>query len=571
MRCHRPLLALLLVLIGGLLAGPSAWSQQAPRSASGARVYILDASNSMNGRGDYTGGKSRLARAKEVLLEELQSVAAQGDRRPTAVYVFGSETSWPLTSQREGYRRPADYPYTGGLCQDIVRLDNFGLVTGNFVRRMRGTLASVQASGMTPINIALQRAMAALMPYGGGEIVLISDYESPNCLPPGVDMCADLRRYALERKIDLNAIKIGIYQVPKSNLSNDLRACLQVNEYPVAPVGTEGAGAVRQRQQRVTLELATVYAERPLSPTPPDTATLTYTVTDATTGAEVASGAIGPVEVEPGRYQITIHQGRHAWERTLDVRRSQRVEIPVAPGRVEVEARDSATDQPLRPPVTLQVFRLQSGRPDQPLGDTVLTGARQILALGDGLFKLVGTAHAQTVEQTVELALGDRKAATLHFNGLPQRREGDIRVVMHEPTIDTGRYLPPLIELSRNGRPVRALRPGANPVDLAPGSYEVVIGSRPPHTLPLTVGRTGDRFQATVEITPGWFDARAGQSGVFVLYDPLGNAIAQFRGDRVAQSLADGRYRLEFKGGDQSRSEAEFDISTGHYTPVTLR
>ncbi len=555
------LILLIAALAATALVAPPTWAQQ-----SGARIYILDASNSMTRTRDYPGNTSRLAVAKQVLLDELKSLAARGDGLPTAVYVFGSRTNWDRTRRRSNgrYRTAADYPHDGPLCQDNVKIGGFTTVENRFVRQMRQTLSETSAGGMTPINVAIKQALEQLVPYGGGEIILISDYESPNCLPPGENICTDIQQHAQEIRMDLKAVKIGIFKVPESNLRADLQNCLPVTEHPISPT-SEPNEEDTPLVPELKVELATAYTERAMSPAPPDPQTLRFTLSDVASGRIVRSGTLGPVNVAPGTYRIALRHGNQEWKRTVRIQQSQRLEIPVNPGILIIEPAEADT------PATVDLFRIDSAGRETQLGQVRLASTSTRLVLGTGQFKIVGRSQGRTLEHRMELSLGETKTIALHLDRPPQVRRAVITLQFPMPTIRAGGFIRPDVTLHQNGRTIRQLFEGDNTLELAPGRYDIAIASRRPHMLPLTVKPNDGQFAATVEVTPGWFEADPGHRGTFVLFDGKGNTIAQFEGARAAHSLPDGAYRLEFSGSNGKKSRADFDISQGRLTEILLR
>jgi hypothetical protein len=299
---------------------------------------------------------------------------------------------------------------------------------------------------------------------------------------------------------------------------------------------------------------------------------LTYTLTEITTGKAASTGASGRVNVPPGLYRIAVRQRSREWQRTVAIRKSQRLEIPVHPGVLIIERAAQTANENSGATGTVDLYRIDSVGRESLLEQRHLANTPIRLMMGEGQFKVVGRSNGVAVEHRVTLPLGETKTLTLRFDQPTQTRHAVITLEFPFPTITTtGGFIRPDVELLRNGRTIRQLSEGDNTLQLEPGQYQIAIASRPPHRLPLTVNPNNGPFTATVEVTPGWFEVDPGRSGTFVLFDGQGRTIAQFKGERAAHSLPDGAYRLEFSGQDETDAHADFDISQGRLTQIVLQ
>jgi hypothetical protein len=123
-----------------------------------SRIYILDASGSMSARNYNGGNQSRLNRAKELLMDEIRQLKELNDKTPTYIYAFGSKTKWSDV-QGKYNDLPEKYPAHGDLCKDITLEASYTKIGANEERDLRATLRRIEFGGMTPIHIALKRAL----------------------------------------------------------------------------------------------------------------------------------------------------------------------------------------------------------------------------------------------------------------------------------------------------------------------------------------------------------------------------------------------------------------------------
>ncbi len=245
------------------------------------------------------------------------------------------------------------------------------------------------------------------------------------------------------------------------------------------------------------------------------------------------------------------------------------VDVPVPPGVISVRAMDARTRQPVRGSVQLQVYRSDPGQRERRVHANTFRQNPERVVLGQGLFRIAATFGNSTESKSVEAKIGSDLQMDLWFEGQAAERSATIRVVMHRPSLLPNAFSPPRVELKGAGV-ARILYEGPNSLKLPPGNYEIIVAGNPPHRMPFTLTQDGSQFDATIEIVPGWFEAGTGQAGHFELFDQGGNPLAQFDGTKVAHSLPDGRYRLDYSDANGGMKTGQFDISVGRMQRVRL-
>ncbi len=222
--------ACLVALLCGAVAGPVTAQGFDQITGGPGRVVIVDASGSMR-VADYDGRpKQRMDRAKGLFDLYVRKLTDLGDPLPTAVHVFGDVLRWSDVETR--YGKSTDYPFTGPLCQDIRQVAAFGRLDRQTANQMADAVNRLDPRGMTPVHVAISRALGVLDPRHGGEIVLISDLEVINCLPPGLTLCdalqPDLRRFD---NVTMS-VTVKVFETPSANVKDALKQCLNVQTFP---------------------------------------------------------------------------------------------------------------------------------------------------------------------------------------------------------------------------------------------------------------------------------------------------------------------------------------------------
>jgi hypothetical protein len=149
-----------ILIAAALLSVPLSTAAQVNEPPAGAMLIILDASGSMNNVDE--DGVPFIDKAKDAVLE---LIAALPDGMEVGLRAYG-------------HREPNTDPVRG--CQDTELL---APVTPLDRDAIREALQGIEASGFTPIGLALQEAAADLPETGPRSIVLISDGED-TCAPP---------------------------------------------------------------------------------------------------------------------------------------------------------------------------------------------------------------------------------------------------------------------------------------------------------------------------------------------------------------------------------------------------
>lgn len=186
-----------LALAFGLLAG-LAFSTALPAAAiahaagsvaaesSAPTTIILDASGSMLTE-DAPG--SRIAAAKVAVDGLVRSLPADAQ---LGLEVYGTSTSSAESAKAAG-------------CQDITTLVPVGPIDrSSFLAKV----ASVRASGYTPIGNALRKAAAALPKEGARSIVLVSDGEDTCAPPQPCDVARELHQQGIGLTVNTVGFKV---------------------------------------------------------------------------------------------------------------------------------------------------------------------------------------------------------------------------------------------------------------------------------------------------------------------------------------------------------------------------
>lgn len=579
----RLAICLVLALAAFAFSPRPATAQNAP-----ARVYILDASNSMSNYMDpHRDLRARIFVAKD----QLRDLLANDTGRTAAVFAFGSKSSWKRDLEPR-WRTPGNVPASDDACMDIERISDFGRVDDVYRNRVERRLRSINPKGMTPITNALTNALDALKPYGGGEIVLISDYEAPNCQPRGRTICQDIVQYAGEIQIDLRSVQVRLYNIPKSNLGRDLRDCFEIAppepslpSQPApgrpgipspAPAPVSPGPGSPPPAASVTIETIPVFSPRPLGQRPPSLTALTQTVTDITTGRQVSRGPVNAIRVPPGNYRVSLTNAFGHWNSTGQFQTDRQIRVPIAPGAVVVRALDAATLAPLQAPVDLTVYRIDPNQQPTALPAVTLQPGGGRLLLGEGRFLLtVDPANAPRLEVPVELGAGQVRTVALPIPTQPTQRDVRVSVETLRPTLIPARFTAPAVSLRSGTRTLRPLPEGSTTLSLQPGDYQVVVDARPQHVLPFSVTPGAGRLRVAVQVTPGWFVATGSSPGIYRLRDGTGKALGEFDLSRattiaIGHSLPDGRYELERQGDTQAPFRHGFIIRLGQQTDIRL-
>lgn len=142
-------------------------------------VLILDASDSMNE--EAPDGATRIAGAKRAVETSLDALSEDAE---LGMLVFGSESGTGAAEES---------------CQDVKTLAELGAPDR---QDLRDSVQAIEASGYTPIGLALREA-SDMLGSGPGKIVLVSDGLDTCAPPPACDVAVDLRQNNPELVMDV--------------------------------------------------------------------------------------------------------------------------------------------------------------------------------------------------------------------------------------------------------------------------------------------------------------------------------------------------------------------------------
>lgn len=176
------------VLAGALFgltvaAGAGGAAAQEPIERTDPVVLILDASGSMNA--DDGTGRPKIEAAKLALAQVIRLLPPG---LPVGLVLYG-------------HRSSSDNKKAG--CRDVKVVQPVAPLDPD---RLSRKVAGIEASGFTPIGLALQRAADALPADQGGTIILVSDGVD-TCAPP--DPCATALEIGSRREVDIRVETVG--------------------------------------------------------------------------------------------------------------------------------------------------------------------------------------------------------------------------------------------------------------------------------------------------------------------------------------------------------------------------
>lgn len=557
-----------------VLSSPAALAQDVipPLSGQAGRVVILDASGSMRNL-SFTGPeRERMQVAREFLATTFAELAAAGDTKPTSLVVFGSDQAltWDSVRARHG-GNPQNYPYSGPLCRDSRVLMPYGATNARTVGAATAIGNATQWGGMTLIHVSVNQALASFDPAIGGQIILISDMDDANCLPPGVDTLCDAIAPDLNeiRRAggDVSAI---VFETPSSTAREALSECIWTTTFPVPVNKPDVEDIVEEALQTVPLTTQVVAGGR--GNLDPDGVTFdggTLIIRPQGRSLIIANGPLGTVELPKGAYTVEGQLEGARWTSSVSLTGPATDRVTVSPSVLGLRtAAATGGAGPARIDLTIT-------RPDgRPVARIASYRSGDPLELANGDYVLTGTdAAGITASTTVTLALGARRDATLTFGATPAAmaatRDVSIKLRYATPTLDTGQPFNPPVQLSGPGITGQPITTTGFSGGLMPGSYSVTIATPRPHILPLRVASGADRLSVDIVVTPGIFEAgTSGRPGTFELRDAAGATLFTFNGTQVRHSIVDGTYELSFRR-DGASSSQRFTVAAGERT--TLR
>jgi Ca-activated chloride channel family protein len=301
----RRAFTLLVLLLAALARGASATAADAPAPAP--TVLIVDASGSMAAR--MPDGRAKLDDARDIVAGALQR--------------------WPAGTQLAlmayGHRRVSD-------CADIETLLPLEPLSPPQVAKK---LATLYARGKTPLSESLRQA-AALLPPGGGNIVLVSD---------GIETCHADPCAVAKALHDANA-NVVIYVVGFGVTKDDTAQLQCIAENGGGKYFDAGdADKLTTAMSDVTEEIKTAASEPPPpapeptpEPAPPPTPEAPAAETPPPPPSPVpvsltaVAGALGIVDAATG-WHVTVESGEVVYEGT-----SRALSLTLPPGRYHAKA-----------------------------------------------------------------------------------------------------------------------------------------------------------------------------------------------------------------------------------------
>jgi hypothetical protein len=558
----------------GALSSTEALAQDVipPLSGQSGRVVILDASGSMRNLSFASPERERMQVARGFLATTFSELADTGDTVPTSLVVFGGDQAltWDSVRTRHG-GNPQNYPYTGPLCRDSRVLMPYGTTDARAVGAATTIGNATRWGGMTLIHVSINQALASFDPAIGGQIILISDMDDVNCLPPGVDTLCDAIAPELNeiRRSggDFSAI---VFETPSSTAREALSECVWTTTFPV-PVNKPDVKEIVEEALQ-TVPLTTQVVAGGTGNLDPDGVTFdggTLIVRPQGRTLIIANGPLGTVELPKGAYTIEGELDGVQWTSSVNLAGPATNRVTVSPSVLGI--RTAAAGGGSGPsPIDLTISRTD-GRVVARIG-SYRSGDQ--LELANGAYVLTGVdAAGMTATSTVTMALGARRDATLTFGATPAAaaatRDVSINLRYAAPTLDIGQPFNPAVQLSGPGIISQQITTTGFNGGLMPGSYAVNVATPRPHTLPLRVDTGVDRLSVDIVVTPGIFEAEtSGRPGTFELRDASGATLFTFIGTQVRHSIVDGTYELLFRRDGASNSQ-RFTVAAGERT--TLR
>lgn len=572
MTLKQTLLAALVATLGVLSQPLQAQDAIPPLSGHAGRVVILDASGSMRNLSFAGPERERMQVGREFLATTFSVLADMGDSTPTSLVVFGSDQALTWDSVRSRYGgNPGNYPYTGPLCSDSRVRIPYGAPNGRAVRTASAIGGQTQWGGMTLIHVSINQALASFDPAIGGQIILISDMNDANCLPPGADtLCEAIAPELNKIRSSGGDISAIVFETPSSTAREALSECIWTTTFPVPVNKPDVEEIVEEALQTVPLTTQVIAGGATnLDPGGVEFDGGTLIVRPQGRTLIIANGPLGTIELSQGSYAIEGTLDGVQWTSSVNLAGPATDRVTLAPSVLGIRtmvaaggAGPSQIDLTITRPDGRAVARIGSYRPGVTLelanGDYVLTGV---------------DAAGVTTTNTVTMALGARRDATLTFGPTPAAaaatRDVSINLRYAAPTLDIGQPFNPAVQLSGPSITSQQITTTGFNGSLMPGFYLVNVATPRRHTLPLRVAASADRLSVNIVVTPGIFEAEtSGRPGTFKLRDASGATLFTFIGTEVRHSIVDGTYELSFRR-DGPTSSQRFTVAAGERT--TLR
>jgi Ca-activated chloride channel family protein len=366
-------------------------------------VLIIDSSGSMAAR--EPDGRAKLDAARDTVVEALRGWAP------------GTE----LALMAYGHRRESD-------CADIETLLPMGPLSPPEVARK---LAALRARGKTPLSESLRQA-AALLPEGGGAIVLVSDgLETCNADPCAV---ATALREA-HANLDIHVIGFGVTKEETTQLQ-----CIAEDGgghyFGAADAGglATAMGDVKQEIEQAPPtppEPPAPVQEPPPGPVPVqlvavagalgkivDAPVTWHVVTESGEAAYDGESRALSLTLPPGKYRAEARAANAGGESAFAVDAAEGAarafEVPVTAGRLDLAVAANAKSEPFTEQETEGIaWTIEPKDGQGPV--TVPPLARPSLLLAPGHYVVRARLQDMEAEAPVEIAPGKPVALTLDF------------------------------------------------------------------------------------------------------------------------------------------------------------
>jgi Ca-activated chloride channel homolog len=482
LRCALRCAAALLLLALALLAGAStAWAAEAAGSVP--TVLIIDSSGSMAAR--EPDGRAKLDAARDTVVEALRSWAP------------GTE----LALMAYGHRREGD-------CADIETLLPMGPLSPPEIAKK---LSLLRARGKTPLSESLRQG-AALLPEGGGAIVLVSDgLETCNADPCAV--AAALR--AVHADLVIHVIGFGVTPEETSQLQ-----CI-AEDGGGRYFGAADAGTLATALGDVGQEIEQAAA----TPPPPPEPAVVPPPAPVPVALVAVAGALGRIVDAPVAWRVTGEGGEAVYEgesRALSLTlapgkyraealaanasgegpfevaaaqgEAQEVEVPVTAGRLDLALAANAKSEPFTEQEVAGVaWTIEPKDGQGPVAVPPL--AKPSLLLAPGHYVVHARLMDMEAEAPAEVAPGKPVALTLDFKLGSVTLEAALAA--EGPALEDAAALSWRVgegdtarKIEGQARPRVTLREGTHPVTLSVGGAEV--------TAPVEIVAGEDRTQRVI-------------------------------------------------------------------------
>lgn len=538
------------------------------------RVVIFDASGSMVNRDFNTPDKSRIDVAHELLSAVYGQILENSDPIPTATLAFGSRYNYKNQKARNRWTGQSD-PRTLNhpICDDSIVHLPFQKVDRKLVRSL-DQMQDLKPIGMTPIHRSLLQGLKAFRGDISGkslQFILISDLETPNCLPKGQDICDQLLPEIDRVEAAGASVEALVFETPLAGILDLLSNCMKTISISVPPTRPDIPKIVKEALDLLNIVPQFVASgSNNLDPNGVNPATARLKFAPKGKNVVLASGPSGTFKLPKGEFEVTGSIDQASISTIAQISKSGPLVLNVAPGTLIVSAKGGSGAAPalfeelvISRPSGAKVATVQNYKPGNPL------------SLANGSYNVKATVAGGVIEGSVSLELGTTKDLVLDFGRSPlaQTNDRDLRVNLrlHAPSLDVPGLWPPAIILKGPGQTM-PLSASGFAGKVSPGSFAVEIQSSSPHELRFEVAASQKPYEVQLEVAAGWFtaDSPTGASVSFELRDQSNKALFRFESKSVKHSLPEGEYILVLLSPDGNHKEQSFSIRIGKGSKIVF-